>query len=222
MWPPLDLGFRHEGSLGGWVHGVPGVWGAGYAGCWVHGVLGAHCSVQELLGVSGAECMGCWMHCMQGAGCAGCTGCWVRGVLGVWGAGAREGVQQHGVALPPLWGCWGTRRSGGADGHQLAARADGARRAHRSPRHAGGRWLFGDGHTSPARCPAPNRHPQPQLTAQVQHPPPCHPYQVAPRAEPGDGTSIARETRCQHRPGAAALPKQRKAPAGAVQPQLQQ
>lgn len=104
MWPPLDPGFRHEGSLGGWVHGVPGVWGAGYAGCWVHGVLGAHCSVQGVLGVSGAERIGCWMHCMQGAGCAGCTGCWVRGVLGVWGAGCwgkgRRTAARCGPATP--------------------------------------------------------------------------------------------------------------------------
>lgn len=137
MWPPLNPGFRREGSLGGWVHGVPGVRGAGYAGCWVHGVLGAHCSVQGVLGVSGAECMGCWMHCMQGAGCAGCTGCWVRGVLGVWGAGAREGVQQHGVALPPLWGCWGTRRSGGADGSPAGCTGG---RGTQSPSLSQARW----------------------------------------------------------------------------------
>ena len=176
--------------------------------------------------------MGCWVHGVLGALCAVCAGCWVRGVhglLGAWGAGCVGcRVLGRGKAhSSTVWPCHPCGDAGGhgavtgLTGHQPTVRADGARRAHHSPRHAGGRWLFGDGHTSPVGRLAPTGHPQPRLTAQPRHPPPCLPYEAAPCAEAGDGTSITGETRCQHRPGAAALPNQRKAPAGAAQPQPQ-
>lgn len=131
----------------------------------------------------------------------GCTGC-----MGVQGTVAREGPQQHSVALPPLWGHWG---------HGYSSRG-----AHKSPVGSAGGWgtsspslsrtrwqtvTPGDGHTPLADTLLPPT-PQHELTAQPQHP--------NSRSAPcgaGHSTSIATDTRCQHGAGAAALPNQRTA-----------
>lgn len=129
--------------------------------------------------------MGCWVRCgvhgVLGALCAVC---------GVWGAGVKEGTQQHGVALPPRGDAGGHSTVAGLMGHQPAARMDGEHRANRSPRHNGGRWLFGDSHRSRTGQLARTRHPRPQLMAQPWHPPPCLPYEVAPGTAPGQAPSL--------------------------------
>lgn len=155
-------------------------------------------------------------------GCAVCAGCWVLivqvgGVCGVLGAGAREGTQWHGVALPPPWGLWGSQHSGGADGFP-AARVDGAHRAHCSPGHAGGCGSLATVTHLPLDVLLPLDTPCP-AGGSARHPPPRPHYELVPCAARRDGTPIGGEMRCQHPAGAAALLNRSEAPAGASRPE---
>lgn len=81
-------------------------------GCWVYGVMVwvLHALRVHGAGYRGWLVMGAWCW-VWGPTSVGCTGC-----MGVQGAVAREGPQQHIVALPPLGGHWGHSYSEGSPG----------------------------------------------------------------------------------------------------------